>query len=60
MIVLLIAYLYEGEPPAGDDSDIRDFRIEFFVDTMVRVVNCEVEGKQTMMAVFHCSVFECS
>jgi hypothetical protein len=36
MIVLLTAYLYEGDPLAGDDSEMRDFRIEFFVDLMVR------------------------
>jgi hypothetical protein len=29
MMVLLTAYLNEGDPPAGDDSEINDFRIEF-------------------------------
>ncbi len=29
MIVLFTAYLYDGDPPAGDDSDIRDRRMEF-------------------------------
>jgi hypothetical protein len=29
MMVLLTAYLYEGDPPAGDDSDIKERRIEF-------------------------------
>jgi hypothetical protein len=29
MIVLLTAYLNAGLPPAGEDSDIKDLRIEF-------------------------------
>jgi len=29
MIVLFTAYLNDGEPPAGDDSEIRERRIEF-------------------------------
>ena len=36
IIVLLTAYLYEGEPPAGDDSEMRDFRIEFLIETTFR------------------------
>jgi len=30
MMVLLTAYLYDGVPPEGDDSDISDFRMEFY------------------------------
>jgi hypothetical protein len=29
MIVLLTAYLYDGVPPAGEDSEIRDRKMEF-------------------------------
>lgn len=29
MMVLLTAYLYDGFPPAGEDSEIRERRIEF-------------------------------
>jgi hypothetical protein len=31
MIVLLTAYLNDGEPPVGDDSEMRERRIEFCV-----------------------------
>lgn len=34
MMVLLTAYLYEGLPPAGEDSDMRERRIEFCEDVM--------------------------
>ena len=30
IIVLLTAYLNEGVPPAGDDSEMRDRRMEFY------------------------------
>ena len=30
MMVLFTAYLNDGEPPAGEDSEIRDRRIEFY------------------------------
>jgi hypothetical protein len=29
MMVLLTAYLKDGVPPAGDDSEIRERRMEF-------------------------------
>lgn len=29
MMVLLTAYLYEGVPPLGEDSEMSDFKIEF-------------------------------
>jgi hypothetical protein len=32
MIVLLTAYLYEGLPPVGDDSEIRERKMEFWRD----------------------------
>lgn len=35
MMVLLTAYLKDGVPPVGDDSEISDFRIEF----------CEKDGQ---------------
>jgi len=58
MMVLLTAYLYDGDPPVGDDSEMRERKMEF----------CEVrkghidqrEGKQTMIVVFHASVLACS
>lgn len=31
IIVLLTAYLNAGLPPAGEDSEINDLRIEFYV-----------------------------
>ncbi len=36
MIVLLTAYLYDGLPPAGDDSEISERKMEFCDDTEVR------------------------
>jgi hypothetical protein len=36
MIVLLTAYLYDGVPPAGDDSEISDRKMEFCEVTQVR------------------------
>jgi len=47
MIVLLTAYLKEGEPPAGDDSDIRDFRIEFCDDLLVGVWTLVVDPQNS-------------
>jgi len=31
MIVLLTAYLYDGVPPAGDDSEIKERRMELMI-----------------------------
>jgi hypothetical protein len=32
MIVLLTAYLYDGVPPAGEDSEINERKMEFCGD----------------------------
>lgn len=38
MMVLLTAYLYDGVPPAGDDSEMRERRMEFCVGWCIRLL----------------------
>lgn len=62
MMVLLTAYLYDGVPPAGEDSEMRDRSIEFCKEIEVRIwAGGPLSGVNlTMIVVFHPSVFECS
>jgi hypothetical protein len=36
MMVLLTAYLYDGDPPAGDDSEMSERRMEFCEKIQIR------------------------
>lgn len=38
MMVLFTAYLNDGLPPAGDDSEMRDFRMLFYVRVLSKSV----------------------
>jgi hypothetical protein len=63
-MVLLTAYLNDGEPPVGEDSEIRERRMEFCEEAggqnCVAFVCSSEECKHTMIEVFQDSVFECS
>jgi hypothetical protein len=44
IIVLLTAYLYDGVPPAGEDSEINERKMEFCGDVGQKSVLCAEEG----------------
>ena len=44
MIVLLTAYLYDGVPPAGEDSEINERKMEFCGDVGQKRVLCAKDG----------------
>ena len=61
MMVLLTAYLNDGKPPEGEDSDIKERRIEFCEEDVGQGGRLRgQERRRTMIVVFHDSVFECS
>ena len=69
IMVLFTAYLKDGEPPVGDDSEMTERRMEFCVDRMLEGVWSQFtvdsergqhETTLTIIVVFHDSVFECS
>jgi len=46
MMVLLTAYLYEGLPPAGEDSEMTDLRIELMiVEFQASVFECSYKSE---------------
>ena len=61
IIVLLTAYLNDGDPPDGEDSEIKERRMEFCRKVCQDwMLDCWERSKRTMIVVFHDSVFECS
>jgi hypothetical protein len=60
--VLLTAYLNDGEPPVGEDSEIKERRMEFCkgAEGQNRMMGDQNENERTMIVVFHDSVLACS
>jgi hypothetical protein len=63
IMVLLTAYLNDGELPAGEDSEIKERRMEFCEEARGQngmTVTAQDESEHTMIEVFQDSVLECS